>query len=155
MSFVCTRMSHVCKFYVTRMYGHVIRMSLVYARILSKCTRMPFVCQSYALVYDLYVTIMYLRVMVCHSHLLVHHPYVSLVYSCMSFVCHLLCFRTSFVYHSYVLVCHTYVSNCFHKKECTVLRAVKHTVVVNYAKRKWKLKQSSIQTETFESFVLY
>ena len=108
MSIVCTRMSHACNLYVTRMYGNIIHMSLVCARILSIFTRMPFVCQSHVLVYHLYVTRMYLYVMVCHSYILVSHR-TSLVYSRMSLVC----FRMSLACYPYVTrmssVCHSYV----------------------------------------------
>ena len=77
MSIVCTRMSHLCNLYVTRVYAHVIHTSLVCTHILSTCTHMPFVCQSYVLLRHLYVTRMYLYVLVCHSYVLVCHPYVT------------------------------------------------------------------------------
>ena len=66
-------------------------MSFVWVRILSICTRMPFVC---------------------HSYVLVCHPYVTRMYSyviCMSLVCT----RMSSVCHSYVLVCHPYVTRMY------------------------------------------
>ena len=133
MSIVCTRMSHACNLYVTRMYGNIIHMSLVCARILSIFTRMPFVCQSHVLVYHLYVTRMYLYVMLCHSYILASHR-TSLVYSRMSLVCFrmslacypyvtrmysyvirmsLVCTRMSSVCHSYVVLpCHFFIQNC-------------------------------------------
>ena len=71
----------VCHLYITRIYLHVIDMSLV-------CTRMPSICHSYVLVCRPYVTRM--------------HSYIIR----MSLVCP----RMSSVYHSYVLVCYLYVT---------------------------------------------
>ena len=54
----------VCNSCVTRMYSYIIRMSLVYAHVLSACIHS-------------YVTRMYSNVIVCHSYELVCHPYVT------------------------------------------------------------------------------
>ena len=77
MPIVCTRMSHACHSYVTRMclyliymYSYAIRMSVV-------CTRMSSVCHSYVLVCHPYVTRMYSYVI-----------RMSLVCTCMSSICH-------------------------------------------------------------------
>ena len=98
---------------------------------------MPFVCQSYVLVYHSYVVLHYYIIrmsLVCHAYVTRMYSYVirmSLVYTPMSFVCHscvLVCrwyvtrmysyvirmslvyTQMSFICHSYVLVCHLYVT---------------------------------------------
>ena len=89
-------------------------LSFVSAHILSKCTRMPFVCQSYVLVCHLYVTRMYSYVIrmsfacprmssVCHSYVLVCHPYVTHIYSYVNRMS-LVSTRMSSVCHSYVVL---------------------------------------------------
>ena len=76
MLFVCTRMSLVFHWYVTRMCSYFIRMSLVFhlyvtrmysyiIRVPLVCTRMSPVCDSYVLVCNPYVTRMSL---VCHPY---------------------------------------------------------------------------------------
>ena len=87
MSIVCTRKSHVYNLCDTRMYAHLMHMSLVWALALSICTRMSSVCHSYVLVYYSYVTLMYSVCLmllictymssVCHSYVLICHPYVT------------------------------------------------------------------------------
>ena len=99
MSLVCT----LCHTYVTRMYSHIIRMSLV-------CALVSFVCHSY--------------VLVCHSYATRMYSYVirmSLVCTRMSFVCHSLCTRMSLVCHSYVLVCHSYVTRLWFYHEPVII----------------------------------
>ena len=120
--------------YVTHMYGHIIRMSLVCARILSIFTRMPFVCQSYVLVYHLYVTRMYLYVMVCHLYILLYQPYVTRIYSCLIRMS-LVYSRMSFVCHSYVFVHHSYVTRMYSyvirmSLVCTRMSFVCHSYVL-------------------------
>ena len=109
--------------YVTRMYSHVICMSLVCTHVVCTslvCIRMPsyvtrmyfyvigtsLVCTRMSSVCDSYVLAMS---SVRHWYELVCHPYVTRMYSyviCMSLVCT----RMSSVCHSYVLVCHLYVT---------------------------------------------
>ena len=82
-------MSHVCHLYVTRIYSYVICMSLVRARILSICTRMPVLCHSYILICNGMSLICTSMSSVCHSYVLVCHTYVTRMYSfviCMSLV---------------------------------------------------------------------
>ena len=78
-----TRISFVC---------HLIRMSVV-------CARMSSACHSH--------------VVVCHPHvtrmLLVYHPYVTRMYSYVIRMS-LVCTRLSSICHSYLLVCHPYVT---------------------------------------------
>ena len=86
-------------------------MSFVCAHILSICTRISFVCQSYALVFHPYVTRSNRMSSACHSYVLVCHPYVTRMYSYvirMSLVCTCM----SFVCHSYILLCHPYFIIC-------------------------------------------
>ena len=85
----------VCHSYINRMYSYLIRMSLVYARILSVWTLMSFVCHSYVIVCYLYVTRIYSYVMLWHSYAIRMSP---------------ICTRISSLCHSHVLVCrHLYV----------------------------------------------
>ena len=70
---------------------------------------MSFACQSYVLVYHLYVIRMSLA---CHSYVLVCHPYVTRMYSYVIRMS-LVCTRMSSVCHSYVLVCHQYVTRMY------------------------------------------
>ena len=81
MSSVCYSHVRVCHAYVTRMYSHVIRMSLVCTLChpyVTRITRMLSVCHSYVLLCHPYVTRMYSYVTVCHSYVHVCHPYVTL-----------------------------------------------------------------------------
>ena len=75
-------MLSVCQPHVTRMYSHVIRISLV-------CTRMSFICHLYVLVSDPYVTRMYSHVihmsLVCHPHVNVTRMYSYVIR--MSLIC--------------------------------------------------------------------
>ena len=100
-------------------HSHVICMPFVCAHILSICTCMTFVCQSYVLVCHLYVTRMYSYVRrmslvcscmssICKSNVLVCQPYVTCMYSYV-IPMSLVCTRMSFVCYSYVLVRHLYV----------------------------------------------
>ena len=92
----------VCHPYFTRMYSHVICMSLV-------CTRMSFVCHSnpirMSLVCHPYVTRMYsyviLTSLVCIR--------MSFACTCMSSVCHSYVIRMSLVCHPYVTRMYSYV----------------------------------------------
>ena len=95
-------MSSVC-------HSYVILVSLV-------CTRMPFVCDSYVLVYHPYVTRLYSYVIrmslvctLCLPYVPVCHLYVTCMYSYVIRMS-LICTRMSSVCHSYVLVCHPYVT---------------------------------------------
>ena len=108
----------VCSPYVTGMYLHVNRMSLVYTRMSSvshsyvlKCH--PYVTRIYS--YVICMSLVYTRVSsVCHSYILVCHPYVtrmysyvirmSLVYTPMSSVRHSYNTRMSSVCHPYVVL---------------------------------------------------
>ena len=73
---------------------------------------MSFVCQSNVLVCHLYVTRVYLYIMIFHLHILVRHPYVTHIYSHVIGVS-LVCSRLSFVCQLYVLVCHPYVTRIY------------------------------------------
>ena len=115
MSIVCTRKSHVYNLCDTRMYAHLMHMSLVWALALSICTRMSSVCHSYVIVCHLYVTRMYSFIIrmsllctpyvLCYSYVLICHLYVTPMYS---YVIRMSLVGTgmSSVCHSYVLVCH-------------------------------------------------
>ena len=56
MSIVCTRKSHVYNLCDTRMYAHLMHMSLVVCLMLLICTYMSSVCHSYVLICHPYVT---------------------------------------------------------------------------------------------------
>ena len=91
MSIVCTRKSHVYNLCDTRMYAHLMHMSLVWALALSICTRMSSVCHSYVIVCHLYVTRMYSFIIrmsllctpyvLCYSYVLICHLNVTPMYS--------------------------------------------------------------------------
>ena len=70
MSLVCHLYLLVRHLYVTHMYLHAIRMSIVF-------TRMSFVCHPYVPVCHSHVTHMYSYVIVCDSYLLLYIPYVT------------------------------------------------------------------------------
>ena len=103
----------VCSPYVTGMYSHVNRMSLVYTRMSSvshsyvlECH--PYVTRIYS--YVICMSLVYTRVSsVCHSYILVCHPYVTRTYSYVIRMS-LVYTRMSSVRHSYILVCHPYVT---------------------------------------------
>ena len=91
VSSVCYSHVRVCHAYVTRMYSHVIRMSLVCTLChpyVTRITRMLSVCHSYVLLCHPYVTRMYSYVIrmslvctrmssVCHSMWFYHEPFIS------------------------------------------------------------------------------
>ena len=98
------------------------------------CTYIPFACQSYVLVCHLYVTCMYLHVMVCVSFVLVFHPYVTRLYSYVISIS-LVCTRVSSVCHSYVLVYHPYVTHMYShvirmSLACTRISSLCHSFVL-------------------------
>ena len=98
MSIVCTPKSHVYNLCDTRVYAHLMHMSLVWALTLSICTRMSSGCHSYVIVCHLYVTLCARILFVCHSYVL-HMSYLTHMYLyviCMS----LLCTHMSSVCHS-------------------------------------------------------
>ena len=78
------------------------------------CTYIPSACQSYVLVCHLYVTCMYLYVMVCVSFVLVFHPYVTRLYSYVISMS-LVCTRMSSVCHSSVVLPWTILIIGFHQ----------------------------------------
>ena len=101
MSFIFTHMTFQCHSYIlifhpylSRMYSHVIRMSLVR-------TRMASVCHSYVIRMSLVFTRMYSYVILCTHMSPVCHSYVVTYNPCV-LVCRPYVIRLWFYYESFV-----------------------------------------------------